>query len=205
MPNVQYFPFDTLEAQTARPERWSPTPNYPNGGGQLLAGLASETPASDQNTAFRIGVPKSVDEADPVKKIDLATALQYGTAQGYPPLQSWIRQFTRHHLHPNVPYRGGPEVILTCGNNDGFSKTLGLFVNAWIPGLNDVRERPGMLCEVFAYSAALTQTRPLGIQTVAVHSDSKGMLASGPGGLEDVLSNWDDSKGKRPHLLYSVR
>ena len=34
--------------------------------------------------------------------------------------------------------------------------------------------------------------------------DDEGMLAEGPGGLRDVLENWDTSKGRRPHLMYTV-
>jgi len=30
------------------------------------------------------------------------------------------------------------------------------------------------------------------------------MRASGKGGLEDVLENWDETRGKRPHLIYTV-
>ncbi|KAI7096013.1 hypothetical protein KC343_g20593, partial [Hortaea werneckii] len=29
LPNNYYFPFDTLEAKVARPDRWQPTPNKP--------------------------------------------------------------------------------------------------------------------------------------------------------------------------------
>lgn len=51
---------------------------------------------------------------------------------------------------------------------------------------------------------AIQAARPRGLQVVPVKIDLVGMLASGPGGLEDVLENWDESKGKRPHLLYTV-
>jgi DNA-binding transcriptional MocR family regulator len=95
-------------------------------------------------------------------------------------------------------------VILTCGSTDGFAKTLEMFVNPWIDGLNDPRERPGMLCETFIYPQILSQAEPKGVQIVPVKADEKGMLATGEGGLEDVLANWDASKGKRPHLMYTV-
>jgi DNA-binding transcriptional MocR family regulator len=134
----------------------------------------------------------------------LESALQYGLAQGYPPLLSWIRQFTREHLHPSVPYEGGPEVILTVGSTDGMSKTLELFVDTWVPEKDDVRNRPGLLCENFVYGNVLTQAAPRGVQTVAVEADEGGMVVTGKGGLEDVLSNWDPARGKRPHLMYTV-
>jgi DNA-binding transcriptional MocR family regulator len=149
-------------------------------------------------------VPKTTNETNPVKKIDLASALQYGVANGYPPLHSWIRQFTLEHMHPTVPYIGGPEVILTCGSTDGFSKTLEMFVDPWSEEYDDIRDRPGMLCETFVYNNPVNQGGPKGVQTVPVVADEHGMVATGPGGLLDVLSNWDASTGKRPHLLYTV-
>lgn len=43
-----------------------------------------------------------------------------------------------------------------------------------------------------------------GLQIVPVTIDLEGMRPDGPGGLEDVLANWDETKGKRPHLMYTV-
>lgn len=149
-------------------------------------------------------MPKAVDESDPVKKIDLTTVLQYGLAGGYPPLMSWVRQFTRENLQQDTPYKGGPEVILTCGSTDGFSKTLDLFVDQWTEGVNDIADRPGLLCEPFVYTNILGQAQPRGVQIVTVKANESGMVVKGPGGLEDVLANWDSSKGKRPHLMYTV-
>ncbi|KAK3944193.1 aromatic amino acid aminotransferase [Diplogelasinospora grovesii] len=202
LPNVRFFPFDTLEAQTAKPERWTPSPNQPDASGATT----TQGPSDPQKTAAHIEVPKISSEPDPLKKIDLATALQYGLAQGYPSLLSWIRQFTRDHLHPDVPYRDGPDVMLTCGSTDGFSKTLELFVNPWSGEAgDDICDRPGLLCETFVYGNILTQALPKGMQVVTVESDAAGMVATGrPGSLEDVLSNWDPAKGKRPHLMYTV-
>jgi DNA-binding transcriptional MocR family regulator len=51
---------------------------------------------------------------------------------------------------------------------------------------------------------AIQAARPRGLQIVPVTIDLEGMLPTGPGGLEDVLENWDESKGKRPHLMYTV-
>jgi len=127
-------------------------------------------------------VPHSSAITDPLQKIDLTTALQYGTAQGYPPLYSFIRQFVRENLHPNVPYLNGPDIILTVGNTDGFNKFV----------------------EEFAYMNAVQGASPRGLRAVPVKIDLEGMLPFGPGGLEDVLENWDESQGKRPQLMYTV-
>lgn len=203
---MQFFPFDTLEAQVARPDRWTPTPNNPEPEADevKLAGKLAATKVADPTAAAHVTVPKRLEQPDLMKKVDLETALQYGTAEGYPPLRSFLRQFARDHLHPNIPYLGGAEIILTCGSTDGFSKTVELLVDPWYPETDPVEDRPGMLCEVFVYGTILSQVQPKGVQVVPVEIDSGGMLADGPGGLEDVLGNWDPRNGRRPHFMYAV-
>lgn len=159
----------------------------------------SEAPA-----ASRVLVPHDSAEPNLLRKIDLTTALQYGTAQGYPPLYGFLRAFTQTNLHPNVPYKGGPEVILTCGSTDGFSKCIECFSNIWDEERDWIREREGILCEEFAYMNAIQAARPRGLNVAPVAIDDEGMMAYGKGGLEEVLVNWDKNKGKRPHLMYTV-
>ena len=84
------------------------------------------------------------------------------------------------------------------------AKTLELLTDVWTPELNHPADRPGVLCEVFVYGNAINQTLPRGIQTVPVEVDAQGMCAHGPGGLEDVLANWDVKNGQRPRLMYTV-
>ncbi|KAI0403630.1 pyridoxal phosphate-dependent transferase [Xylaria palmicola] len=204
LPNAQYFPFDTLEAQSAQPERWAPTPNYPGPDAVPAATASVKTSGNGPKATSHVVVPHEADTPDLTKRVDLTTALQYGQASGYPPLLSYIRQFTRECLHPNVPYKGGPDVALVTGSTDGFAKVLDVFTNIWVEGKNDVRERPGLLVDVFMYSSVLSQSAPRGVQTCPVELDDEGMAPYGPGGLEDVLANWDDAKGKRPHLLCTV-
>ena len=134
----------------------------------------------------------------------MTTALQYGTAQGYPPLYTFLRQFTLENLHPNVPYKDGPEIILTCGSTDGFSKSLEALSNIWDEERDWIRERQGLLCEEFVYMNAIQAARPRGLNIVTVAIDDEGMTASGKGGLAEVLKNWDIRTGKRPHLMYTV-
>lgn len=206
LPNDSLFPFDTLEAQTANPDRYQCTPNYPTSAQSANERFLKQgrTENDVETASWRIKVPKSLPQPDPIKRIDLSTALQYGTAGGYPPLLSLIRQFTTELLHPSVPYRDGPGVILTCGSTDGFSKAVQLISNAWNPGHDPVSSRPGMICERYVYNNAIACVEPRGIQVVPVDIDSDGMLATGPGSLEDVLENWDPRQGKRPHFIYSV-
>ncbi|EGS18197.1 aromatic amino acid aminotransferase-like protein [Thermochaetoides thermophila DSM 1495] len=187
LPNPSYFPFDTLEAQAAKPTRFTP-------------------PSSSNSSPVHITLPTSAPpkDGDPTKRIDVSTALQYGTPEGYPPLLGWIRDFTRKHLHPSAPYQGGPDVILTCGSTDGFAKVLSLLIDPWTEGKDDYRDRPGLLVEEFTYGNVLAQARPLGVNIVPVKADQQGLVAYGEGGLESVLGGWDASKGRRPNVLYTV-
>jgi DNA-binding transcriptional MocR family regulator len=215
LPNNYYFPFDTLEAKVARPDRWEPTPNKPvdppptdddatvlSSKVKRLGVGAKSSPLNQPQDA--ITVPHTSEQANPIKKIDLSTALQYGTAQGYPPLYYFIRQLTQEHMHPNCPYKGGPEVILTCGNTDGFSKVLQALVDDWSEETDWVRDKPNMLVEEFCYMNAVQGARPKGVGVIPVKIDDEGMLAEGPGGMRDVLETWDCKKGKRPNLMYTV-
>ena len=201
LPNNNYFPFDTLEAAAALPHRFAPTPNRPV---DPPSYTLSKSTLSDHSSSSRVIVPKTSDNQNILRKIDLETALQYGTAQGYPPLYSFIRQFATENLHPNVPYAGGPEIILTCGATDGFSKTIDALSNTWNADRDWVGHREGLLVEQFCYMNAIQAARPRGLNIVPVAIDDEGMLAHGKGGLFDVLANWDENRGKRPHMLYTV-
>ena len=211
MPNVSLFPFDTLEAKIAKPRRWEPTPNDPDpqededehGLGRKMAAVKAFDSKSDPSATSHMVIPKISAEANIMKKIDLMTALQYGSAEGYPPLRSFVYQFTRDVLH-EVPYRDGPNILLTVGATDGFAKATALLVDPWFAETDKLTDRPGMLCEIFAYPAPLNEIKPRGVQVVPVEVDGDGMRVHGQGGLEDVLENWDPSKGKRPSLMYTV-
>ncbi|KAF2467858.1 PLP-dependent transferase [Lindgomyces ingoldianus] len=205
LPNDKYFPYDTLEAKVALPNRWKPTPNNPvDPPIAELASLSLSKDSKDDPPASRLVVPHDSGAADPLRMIDLKSALQYGTAQGYPSLYNFIRQFTRENLHPFVPYKDGPEVILTCGSTDGFGKTIQALSNEWSESHDPIDERPGLLVEYYCYMNAVQTAKPRGLNVVPVAIDDEGMRASGEGGLEDVLDNWDFTKGRRPHLMYTV-
>ncbi|OAX80685.1 hypothetical protein ACJ72_04974 [Emergomyces africanus] len=194
LPHSSYFPYDTLEATVALPSRIDTTPDAEDG--EIL--LSIPPPSA------RLTVPKESNSTNPTTRIDLTTALQYGTVQGYPPLLAFIRQFVRENLHPNVPYADGPEVILTCGATDGFSKTVEALTTVWDKDRDWIRDRESILCEEFAYMNAIQTVRPRGINVVTVAMDSDGMMVDGKRGLADILENWDFSRGRRPHLMYTV-
>ncbi|CAK3827926.1 aromatic amino acid aminotransferase -like [Lecanosticta acicola] len=213
LPNKYYFPYDTLEAKVARPDRWQPTGNRPVDpptDDEALCALSlrddkTKTASGPLNQPEdQIVVPHTSKQTNPTKKIDLSVALQYGTAQGFPPLYYFVREFTRENLHPNCPYKGGPEVMLSCGNTDGLAKVLLAMSNEWSEEKDWIRDREGILVEHFAYMNAIQQAHPRGLNVVPVAIDDEGMVTEGPGGLKDVLKNWDYNKGKLPHLMYTV-
>ncbi|PLB42304.1 putative aromatic amino acid aminotransferase [Aspergillus candidus] len=191
LPNASYFPYDTLEAKTARPQRLPTT-------------TTSSSSTTTTQPTNRILIPKERTTSDPQHRIDLATALQYGTAEGLPPMASFVRRFTRDHLHPHVPYADGPDTILTCGSTDGFAKAINLFSEPWVPGRDPVSRRQGVLCEEFVYMNAIQEVKPHGLNVVPVALDAQGLRPHGKGGLADVLANWDERRGRRPHLLYTI-
>ncbi|KAH7188553.1 pyridoxal phosphate-dependent transferase [Fusarium flagelliforme] len=226
MPNVKYFPFDTLEAQIAKPDRWQPSANYPDqikpptlepvlsSSSSISGFINNQIQKAGKNihkdsdhsktSSSRITIPKVVQETDPTKRVDLASALQYGQVTGYQPLLSFIKQFTNQILYPDIPYKGGVDVILSSGSTDGFSRVLQLLVDPWYEGLHPPTERQGMLCETFVFGNVITQAKPLGINIVPIETDEEGMVAEGPGGLREVLENWDPQNGLLPHFLYTV-
>lgn len=189
MPNASYFPYDTLEASAAHPKRFPRTPG--------------EKKAKGSESSERIIVPRDSQSAAP-KKIDITTALQYGTAVGLPPLATFVNQFVREHLHPNVPYAGGPDTLLTTGATDGFSKAIETFTDTWNPARDWVHLRQGVLCEEFVYMNAIQTAQPRGLNIVPVTMDAEGMLPYGAGGLNEVLEKWDYRRGRRPRLMYTI-
>jgi DNA-binding transcriptional MocR family regulator len=202
LPNDGYFPYDTLEAQVALPDRWSPSTDPDKAENKAVK---KGDPSNVVHPESHLVVPHTISNAkDLTRKIDLASALQYGTAQGYPPLWGFLKEFTTKYLHPTIPYKDGADIILTCGSTDGFSKTLQCFSNEWAEGRDPVGKRPAMLVEEHVYMQPVQAARPRGMNIVPVKIDHQGMRAEGVGALRDVLENWDYGRGKRPHLLYTV-
>jgi len=99
-------------------------------------------------------------------------------------------------LQGELPYdEAEADILLTCGNTDGFSKVIGALGT----------RGDTMLVEEFSYTIAVMMTAPFGIGTVPIKLDAYGMLAEGKGGLRDVLENWDEIKmGRSPHFMYTV-
>lgn len=132
------------------------------------------------------------------------TALQYGTAQGFPPLYAWLKTLVNSVYHPNIPYQGKADVVITSGSADGLSKVYDILFNEWDETVNDRKDREGLMVEEMVYAPPIAQIRHKDVNIVPVRMDAEGMQTAGRGGLLDVLENWDYAKGKRPHVIYLI-
>ncbi|KAF4472869.1 Pyridoxal phosphate-dependent transferase major region subdomain 1 [Fusarium albosuccineum] len=192
LPHVDIFPFDTLDISLYRPAK------YPT--------LANDEICSEpvDCSSIQSHIPRHSKEGNAAHKIDLSTALQYGTAKGYPPLYTWLRNLVNYTQHPNIPYEGGADVIIDGGSADGLSKVFELLFNPWDQDLDDAQNRESLIVEEFVYGPPVTQVKPKKVNIIPVTMDLEGMLVHGPGSLSDVLQNWDPAKGRRPHVLYTI-
>ncbi|KIV83897.1 hypothetical protein PV11_05882 [Exophiala sideris] len=188
LPFTKSFPFNTLELSVVDSGTFSTSDS------KYMA--AGSTP--------RIHIPRTSQSCSSVRKIDLDTALQYGGAQGYPPLYAWLKKLTNVLYHPNIPYEGGADVMIDGGSADGLSKIYEVLFDHWDGEVNDVRDRQGLIVEEFVYAPPVASIQHRDVNIVPVRMDSEGMLAYGDGSLSDVLRNWDPAKGKRPHALYII-
>lgn len=192
LPHTDVFPFQALDLSLDQPTK------HP---------LTSEDDNDSESaniSSLRVRIPRHAEEGNPAHNIDLSTALQYGSARGYPPLYAWLQKLVNSTYHPNIPYEGGADVTIDCGSSDGLSKVFELLFNTWDQDVHDIQEREGLLVDEFVYGPPLAQIRPKNVNIVPVAMDAEGMLAYGDGSLFDVLQNWDFAKGKRPHAVYTI-
>ncbi|KAG0635432.1 pyridoxal phosphate-dependent transferase [Tuber brumale] len=225
LPFPGYFPYDTLESAVSTSGRFptnlveqlkkpipvlstSPPPPPPKKSSPLFSFFksssspspaASPTPGktsgSPSTSSSHLIVPKFKTGGPPGGRIDVATTLQYGQASGFGPLAEFIKDFSINHLHGGrIPYKN-PEILLTCGNTDGFGKVMQM-----------IAERgDSMLVEEYTYPNAIQTADPYGVNMAPVKVDAEGMLCEGKGGLRDVLENWDHRRfGRRPRLMYTI-
>jgi len=164
----------------------------------------SRVSGATDDSIHHIRIPRLSPRASSIRKVDLNTALQYGSAQGYPPLHAWLLKLTNLVYHPNIPYEGGADIMINGGSADGLSKIYELLFNSWDEGLDSVRDREGLVVEQFVYSPPIAQIQHRGVNIVPIKMDSQGMVVHGTGGLSEVLQNWDYAQGKRPHALYLI-
>ncbi|UQC76709.1 aromatic amino acid aminotransferase [Colletotrichum lupini] len=188
LPSPSYFPFNNVDLSLSNPDSLGPSKYSEAAGGQ--------TP--------QLRIPRRGDELGSVRNVDLTTALQYGSASGFPPLYAWLRKLTTTIYHPNIPYDGGADIIVNGGSADGLFKVFELLFNPWDKTSGDARNREGLIVEEFVYGPPIAQLKPKDVNIVPVKMDTEGMLAYGTGSLCHVLETWDCELGKRPHVVYLV-
>ncbi|GAA5975794.1 hypothetical protein JCM11641_005876 [Rhodosporidiobolus odoratus] len=124
------------------------------------------------------------------KQLDLQNILQYGYANGLPALRSWLVEYVKQVYDPAT---SDWEVLLNCGNTDGWTKLVRLLCE------------PGeyILCEEFTFASAVAMWTSFGCKATPVKLDGEGLRADD---LERVLRTWETEHPhvKRPKLLYIV-
>lgn len=183
------FPFEALSLPVVDPERLS------NQDSSLVA---------HESSPLELRIPRRSTNQQSVRSIDLDSALQYGSAKGYPALYAWLRKLVNQVYHPNIPYRGKADVMIDSGSADGLWKIYELLFNPWDQHSNDIREREGLMIEEFVYSPPLLQLKPKDVNIIPINMDDQGMLAHGPGSMFEALDTWDPAKGRRPHAVYLI-
>ncbi|CZR65785.1 related to aromatic amino acid aminotransferase 1 [Phialocephala subalpina] len=142
------FPFETLEFSLVGESNF----------------LASNGKDRDHDlgsiSKHHVQILRSSQSKASTRKINLDTALQYGSAQGYPPLYVWLKKLVNTVYHPNIPYQGGADIMINGGSGDGLSKIYELLFNPWDKDLSGVRDREGLLVEEFVYAPPLAQIKP---------------------------------------------
>jgi aromatic amino acid aminotransferase I len=119
---------------------------------------------------------------------NLSSGLNYSHSVGQQPL---LRFITEHvEIIHNPPYRDWG-VCLTCGSTSAFEIVLRMFCN----------RGAAVLAEEYTYPGFISSMQLLGLHTLGIKMDDKGLI---PEELARTLMTWDDSKGSRPSVLYTI-
>ncbi|KAJ3558312.1 hypothetical protein NM688_g998 [Phlebia brevispora] len=185
MPHPSYFPFADISANALVSDSFSLEPVERESSLMWVWKLLGVVNAKEKT--MPITVPKFPSSSD---EINLAVALQYGTAQGIVQLQKFLKEFS---LKVYQPAYSDCTTLVDTGNTDGWSRAVLTLCN------------PGemFLTEEWTYPSAVYASQPYNLRPVPVAMDSEGMRADD---LRKVLSEWDESKrgAKRPHVMYTV-
>lgn len=119
---------------------------------------------------------------------DLSVVMNYGYSAGSPQM---VRFLTEHMEMLHQPPYDNWETSLTCGTTSAIEITFRMLCN------------PGevILAEKYTYSGTITAAQGLGFSIQGIETDDEGLL---PGHLEEVLDNWNCTRGRKPHVLYTI-
>jgi aromatic amino acid aminotransferase I / 2-aminoadipate transaminase len=133
-----------------------------------------------------ITIPKYT--SDPLNEVNLAVALQYGTAQGIIPLQKFLKEFAAKVYQPNY---ADFTTLINTGNTDGWSRAVLTLCN------------PGemFITEEWTYPSAVASSSPYNISPVPIAMDAEGMRADD---LYKTLSEWDEVTRGAKRYVYTA-
>ena len=189
LPHPSLFPFETISAISPKADFYPlNSSSQPSSLTRVswfwkLLGYKDNVPNKNQ---LEFTIKKWNDSDDPLN-VNLATALQYGTAEGLPALKEFMHQFSQIVYQPALPNFA---TLIDVGATDGWSKCV----------LTFCERGQCVLVEEFTYPSALACLIPLGCTTAPIKMDGQGMRADD---LEKVLSEWNEEErgAPRPHFV----
>ncbi|TFY78193.1 hypothetical protein EWM64_g5817 [Hericium alpestre] len=186
LPSPDYFPFHRISADALEHDSFPLTEPAASGSSAFswLWRLFGASGKAERTS--RIHVPKAPSEGD--CGLNLSIALQYGPATGLAPLQTFIQHFSETVYQPATR---DVKTMVHTGNTDGWSRVVGTLCN----------RGDTVITEEWTYPSAIASAQPYGVSVLPVSMDGEGMR---PDDLRRVLAEWDESKGRRPHVMYTV-
>ena len=157
-----------------------------------VADAPGEDGAATAGGLASLSVPKHGDPAAGVE-YDLATALNYGQANGSAQMLRFVTEHTELVCAP--PYRDW-RCALTVGSTGALEQALRMVC--------DASRGDAVLTEEFSFATAVETAAPLGVPVVGVPMDGEGLL---PEAMERLLRDWDPAARRgapRPRVLYTV-
>ncbi|KAL6720321.1 hypothetical protein ACLMJK_002242 [Lecanora helva] len=141
---------------------------------------------SHQSPALNPTIPMTCMKGE--SAFDFSYALNYAEPCGWSQLVAAFRENTS--LIHNPPYQDW-DTTLTCGSTSAIDISLRMFCNRgdWI------------LTETCTYPGTLMALRAQGLKTQGIEMDEDGLL---PRDLDAKLRCWDGSRGRKPHVLYTI-
>lgn len=168
LPHPSYFPFSKITAEV---------PKAP-----FEEGIAANLNEKNKDI---VEVYKAKGDNTQANAVELERALQYGYTEGFHELVDFLKEHTEM-IH-KVPYEDW-DLICTIGNTLSWDATLRTFTN---PG-------DAILVEEYSFSSALEAASALGVNTIPVMMDDKGII---PEALNKQLDQW---VGAKPKFLYTI-
>ncbi|KAJ3501035.1 hypothetical protein NLJ89_g9522 [Agrocybe chaxingu] len=184
LPSPEYFPFDAVKADGLFSSTF-PATTAPQAK-STFSWLWDIFSASKVATT-PITIPKFPEHSN---DINLATYLQYSTAEGQPHLLKIVNELTTKVYKPAY---ANFQTMLHAGNTDGWLKAVNTLCN----------DGEGVLTDEWTYPSAIASMKPYGVNPVPVAMDGQGMSSIA---LREVLSSWDEKARRmpRPHVMYIV-